>query len=115
MANIRTERWNERLLGPLSVGAIKRLHVPVEHYRFNSFRCAARTSTQSAGMAARCYVLEGSCTVCFDEDVLLRSGDVADIPAGQYSLSVGDTDLWIVRVFELPEDCRGSPAIPPDG
>ena len=55
-----------------------------------------------------CYVLEGKCRYSFDEDVVLTAGHVAKLPEGKYTMEVlGDRDLRVVLVWELPVGFRG--------
>jgi hypothetical protein len=50
-----------------------------------------------------CHVIKGTCRYLFDSSVTLVPGDVAELPAGAYSLEVlGDDELIIVVCWELP-------------
>jgi EutQ-like cupin domain len=98
------ERWDQSR-EPLTEEAVRRLHVPANHYRIAALQYPGHTSFSGATRKGLCYVLHGNCTYRFEsgKEIRLAAGDIGRLPEGNYDLEAGDEELSIVMVWELPE------------
>src|SRR5262245_59449350 len=101
-------RWIELSSQPMSVEAIRKLHVPAAHFRVSPNRYAVGAVFPGTGMAGRIYVLLGRCSKAVgDWRAELTAGTYADFPAGSYEFKVlGTQDVEVVNVWEIPEGYR---------
>jgi hypothetical protein len=106
---IRVWRWDSANVEPLTEAAV-RAKYPSEMYRVSVFRYPPQTKLGGGGMrAGTCHVLSGAGRYVFESEVVVRAGDVAELPEGRYSLEViGDDELVEVLCWELPPEFRPS-------
>jgi hypothetical protein len=92
--------------GPLSEEAVRGLHLPNYRHRFGVQKYPSGTAFAGRQRASTCYVLSGSCEFTFGErSILLRSGDVGALPAGDFTFRVVDrSDVLLLCVWALPFD-----------
>jgi hypothetical protein len=102
-------RWDECSDGPLTEEGVRRLFAPAWKYRLSTYRHPAGTVFQGSMRASTCFVLKGQCLYRRGSEVTaLCAGDVAQLPEGEYELTVGaDDELRIIMVWELPPDFAG--------
>ena len=96
------KQWDESAHGMLSEDALRRMYVPAERYRISRRRYPAHTKFSGSMRPGLVYVLRGSCTYSFEHSVQLEARSIGNLPGGPYSFDVGDEDLEIVLVWELP-------------
>jgi len=97
--------WDTDSYGELSVDAVKALHQPPQRHRVSLYEYPAGTSTGGAMMEGVAYVQHGRCTLSFpDCDLDLGEGQFVRCPSGAYKLRVGESDLRMIIVWELPSD-----------
>lgn len=106
--NAIAHHWPEVSEDPLTVEAIRKLHVPSSHYRISASRYKAGAALPGAGKSGRIYVLAGACVKTIGTwRVELRAGMFADFPAGAFEFEVlGDEDVQVVNVWWIPEQFR---------
>ncbi len=98
------ERWDEVRLGPITVESVRVLHQPPERFRVSLDSHPAATTFTGTARAGRRYVLAGTCSYRVDELLWeLRAGDIADLPAGEFTFRGRDGGpVQVVSVWELP-------------
>jgi hypothetical protein len=104
MPQIVVRQWNDALNGALSEEAV-RLRCPAELYRVAVHRYPGLARIAGVRRQGTSYVLRGTCRYVLDAELILRPGDIAELPGGEYSLEVlGDNELLIVECWKLPLD-----------
>jgi hypothetical protein len=100
--------WSEISPAPLSLEAIRELHVPPSHYRISPNRYEAGVAFPGTTRAGRLYVLSGACSKMVGKwEVALRAGMFADFPAGNFEFKVlGEQQVQLVNVWLIPEQYR---------
>jgi len=86
------------------------MHQPAERFRVSLYRYPAGADFSGAARAGRWYILVGACTIMVEASSwALATGDIADLPAGEYRLSVpGSGPVELVAVWELPPGFRAT-------
>jgi hypothetical protein len=98
------KEWNEEL-GPMDESSIRKLHTPAECYRVSTYSYAPGATFRGAMRPGLCYILQGSCRYDFGFKILLRKGQVARLPGGEYDFAaLGDDGVVVTLVWELPFD-----------
>jgi quercetin dioxygenase-like cupin family protein len=95
---VRVRKWDARH-GVLTFDLLKALHEGSFHVARREFPPGARFPGRTR--ASAWYVLQGSCRLNIGGESLLSTGDVADVPAGNYTLEVGDEGVVLVQVWDL--------------
>jgi mannose-6-phosphate isomerase-like protein (cupin superfamily) len=86
---------------PMTVASIRQKYDPAT-FRIAEHRYAPSTSFPGRTRAATWFVLAGSCRVTSGEDVLVTAGQVVEMDAGEYTMTVtGDSELHLVQVWDL--------------
>ena len=103
-----TRLWSEISQTPLTLEAIRELHVPLSHYRISPNRYEAGVAFLGTGRAGRLYVLSGACSKRVSLwQVALRAGMFVDFPTGDFEFEVqGEQHVQLVNVWLLPEQYR---------
>lgn len=100
--SVTVRQWASDHGEPLTEAAV-RAKFPVEKYRVSVYRYQPNTRIGGSMRRSICHVIQGAGCYLFKESVILRSGDVAELPEGRYSLEVnGGDDFVIVLCWELP-------------
>lgn len=106
MTPVIVRRWNSTNSEPLTEAAV-RSRFPADKYRVSTQRYPTYARFDGVTRKATCHVIAGMGRYNFSSDIstILRAGDVAELPAGMYSLEVlGDEPLVVVTCWELPFD-----------
>ncbi len=105
---VKAVSWRSLSEKPISIDAIRRLHLPESHYRVSQYSCDVGVRFLATGKAGRLYVVSGHCVQSsVDWRAELGSGMFVDFPAGHYTFEViGDEPASIVNVWEIPEPYR---------
>lgn len=100
--------WSEISQTPLTLEAIRQLHLPLLHYRISPNRYEAGVTFQGTGIAGRLYILSGACSKKVGSwQVTLRAGMFADFPAGDFEFAVqSEQQVQLVKVWQLPGHYR---------
>jgi len=101
-------QWSEISQEPLTLEAVRELHVPPSHYRISPNRYAAGIAFPGTGRAGRLYVLSGACSKKVGAwEVTLQAGMFADFPDGDHNFEVlGECPVQLVYVWLIPEKYR---------
>ncbi|WP_437598649.1 hypothetical protein WMF28_38430 [Sorangium sp. So ce590] len=97
---MRVENWpytNE----PMTPAFIRQTYGAAS-FRIAEHKYPPGTTFPGRTRAAKWFVLAGACTVRRDEEVTVKAGQVAEIDAGDYTMTVvGDTELHLMEVWDL--------------
>jgi hypothetical protein len=98
--------WYTVSKAEISMGAIKMLHIPHEHYRFTPDGYQPVTQFKEfVGLPHFLYVINGECTIAaIENEITLQSGEFTYLTRGDYFYHIiGELPLKVVRVTKLPE------------
>lgn len=85
----------------MTVESIRQKYDPAA-FRIAEHRYPCGTSFLARTRAVVWFVLAGSCKVTRDKDLLTTAGQVAEIEAGDLTMTVvGDSELHLVQVWDL--------------
>lgn len=98
------QRWSDVYSTPLTLDAIRELHVPSSHYRISSKNYEAHIVVPGVSIAGRLYVLSGACIKRVGAwNVSLAVGMFADFPKGDYQIEVcGEEGVQLVYAWPIP-------------
>lgn len=100
---IVVRKWDFVRDGPLTEAGIRHAF-PAAKYRVSAYRYGSGIRFDGATKRAVCHIVKGSVRYEFDAaGATLNEGDVAELPAGEYSFQVlGDHEVLLVLCWELP-------------
>lgn len=98
------QRWSDIYSTPLTLEAIRALHLPSSHYRISPKNYEAPAVVPGASIAGRLYVLSGACVRTVGAwSVSLEAGMFVDFPEGDYQVEVrGEQQAQLVYVWAIP-------------
>lgn len=98
------QRWSDIYSTPLTLEAIRALHVPSSQYRISPKSYEAHIVVPGVSMAGRLYVLSGACVKTVGAwNASLEAGMFADFPKGDYQIEVGgEQRVRLVYVWPIP-------------
>jgi hypothetical protein len=86
---------------PMTVESIIQKHDP-SAFRVADHRYPPGASFSAITRAVTWYVLAGSCKLTRDGDIFITAGQVAELDAGTYTVTIlGDFELHVVHVWDL--------------
>jgi hypothetical protein len=96
---LRMRKWDMNQ-GLLSLNTLQALH---DNGSFHVLRREYPPGAKFPGRtrASTWYILQGNCVLNIGGRSPLNNGDVAEVPARNYDLSVGDDGVVIVQVWDL--------------
>jgi|SRR6266436_3669596 quercetin dioxygenase-like cupin family protein len=104
----KVERWDDEKLGEMTLGKIREMFTPADHFRISRYEYPAGAESAEASREGVCYVLQGQVTYRSKEfgfEISLSAGEFANLPSGSYRFSVGKNEaVSLVRVWELPAE-----------
>lgn len=98
------QRWSDVYTIPLTLEAIRALHMPPSQYRISPKNYEAHIVVPGVSIAGRLYVLSGACVKTVGAwSVSLGAGMFADFPEGDYQIEVcAEQGVQLVYVWPIP-------------
>jgi hypothetical protein len=106
--NPEPNKWDETILGKMSLENIRKLYQPESHYRLTWNKYPSETKFVGWDPKRRLFVIYGSCSITVNEySINLCAGEFADISEGFYRGKVSlHSQVEIVSVWEIPKQYR---------
>lgn len=111
---LREETWDPEADGPLTLAVLEARFAPPSRFRITPGRYPAGSRLKLSAAPGLCFVLRGTCRIRCPEPLLLRPGQYAALPGGDFELRVvGAEPVELIRVFEVDGDAQApAPAAP---
>jgi hypothetical protein len=112
---LREKTWDVEADGPLTQATLEARFAPPARFRVSPSRYPVGSRLKLTAAAGLCFVIRGTCRLRCPEPLLLRPGQYAALPGGDFELRVvGSEPVELIRVFEVNGDTQApAPAAPP--
>ena len=110
---LREKTWDAAADGPLNQETLAARFAPPARFRIAPARYPVGCRLKLTAAAGLCFVVRGTCRLRCPEPLLLRPGQYAALPGGDFELRVvGKEPVELIRVFEVDGNTQ-APAPPP--
>lgn len=112
---LREKTWDEAKDGPLSQETLEERFAPPARFRVAPSRYPVGARLHLTSAPGLCFVVKGTCRLRCPEPLLLKPGQYAALPGGDFELRVvGSEPVELIRVFEVKGNTQApAPAAPP--
>lgn len=110
---LRERTWDAKADGPLTQETLEAHFAPPARYRVLPSRYPVGSRLKLTAAPGLCFVVRGVCRLRCPEPLLLRPGQYAALPGGDFELRVvGSEPVELIRVFEVRGDVGAPSPVP---